>query len=48
MITTWRWDRDDQLPNGCQLGLDWLGQIRAALDQQRRSRSAAAFGRPGL
>lgn len=35
MITTWRWDRDDQLPNGRQLGMEWLSQIRAALDQQR-------------
>ncbi|HSZ40731.1 MAG TPA: aminoglycoside phosphotransferase family protein [Trebonia sp.] len=33
MITTWRWDRDDQLPNGRQLGTQWLGQIRAALDR---------------
>jgi hypothetical protein len=31
MITTWRWDRDDQLPDGRQLGAEWLGQIRAAL-----------------
>jgi hypothetical protein len=28
MITTWRWDRDDQLPNGRQLGKEWLSQIR--------------------
>jgi hypothetical protein len=35
MITTWRWDRDDQLPNGRQLGTEWLSQLRAALDQQR-------------
>ena len=33
MITTWRWDRDDQLPNGRQLGTQWLSQIRAALDR---------------
>ncbi len=33
MIATWRWDRDDQLPNGRQLGAEWLGQIRAALDR---------------
>jgi Phosphotransferase enzyme family len=33
MITTWRWDRDDQLPNGRQLGGEWLSQIRAALDR---------------
>jgi thiamine kinase-like enzyme len=31
MITTWRWDRSDQLPNGRQLGTEWLSQIRAAL-----------------
>jgi Ser/Thr protein kinase RdoA (MazF antagonist) len=33
MITTWRWDRGDQLPNGRQLGTKWLSQIRAALDR---------------
>ena len=31
MIATWRWDRGDQLPNGRQLGTEWLSQIRAAL-----------------
>jgi Ser/Thr protein kinase RdoA (MazF antagonist) len=31
MITTWRWDRGDQLPNGRQLGTGWLTQIRAAV-----------------
>ena len=31
MITAWRWDRDDHLPNGRQLGTEWLGEIRAAL-----------------
>jgi thiamine kinase-like enzyme len=30
MIATWRWDRGDQLPNGRQLGSEWLSQIRAA------------------
>jgi len=30
MITTWRWDAGDQLPNGRQLGTEWLSQIRAA------------------
>ncbi|MGI5426643.1 phosphotransferase enzyme family protein [Streptomyces sp. CA-179760] len=34
VITAWRWDRDDQLPNGRRLGVDWLGQMRAALDQE--------------
>ncbi len=33
MVQTWRWDRDDQLPNGRQLGTEWLGQMRAALDR---------------
>jgi thiamine kinase-like enzyme len=33
MITAWRWDRGDQLPNGRQLGTEWLGQIRARLDR---------------
>ena len=32
MIATWRWERGDQLPNGRQLGAEWLSQIRAALD----------------
>src|SRR3984885_7298239 len=34
MITAWRWDRGDQLPNGRQLGTEWLSQIRAALDRK--------------
>ena len=33
MITTWRWDRDDQLPNGRQLGIEGLSQMRRALDR---------------
>jgi fructosamine-3-kinase len=35
MITTWRWDRRDQLPDGRRLGAEWLGQLRAALGQDR-------------
>lgn len=34
MITTWRWDRGDQLPDGRRLGTEWLSQIRAALDHK--------------
>ena len=30
VITTWRWDRGDQLPDGRRLGTAWLDQIRAA------------------
>ncbi len=33
MIATWRWDRDDQFPNGRQLGTERLSQIRGALDR---------------
>jgi hypothetical protein len=33
MIAAWRWDRDDQFPNGRQSGLEKLSQIRAALDR---------------
>ncbi len=32
MIATWRWDRDDQFPNGRQWGAEYLSRIRAALD----------------
>jgi Phosphotransferase enzyme family len=34
MITTWRWDLGDQLPNGRQLGTEWLSQIRAAVERK--------------
>ncbi len=33
MITMWRWDRDDELPNGRRLALDWLGEMRSALER---------------
>lgn len=32
MITTWRWQRDDQLPNGRYWRIEGLNQIRAALN----------------
>jgi aminoglycoside phosphotransferase (APT) family kinase protein len=35
MITTWRWDLGDQLPNGRQLGTEGLSQIRAAQGRKR-------------
>jgi hypothetical protein len=35
MITTWRWDQGDQLPNGRELGTEWLGQIRVALQRKQ-------------
>ncbi|MFI6164244.1 phosphotransferase family protein [Micromonospora haikouensis] len=36
MITAWRWDRDDQFPDGRRLGTEWLNELRrtaAALDE---------------
>ena len=30
MVTTWRWDRDDQFPDGHRIGTEWLGQLRKA------------------
>lgn len=33
MITTWRWDRGDQFPDGRRLATEWLGQLRRALDE---------------
>jgi uncharacterized protein (DUF2384 family) len=30
MITMWRWDRDDQFPDGRRLGIEWLSEIRKA------------------
>lgn len=36
MIATWRWDRDDQLPNGRRLGIEWLSQMRRVLDRDGR------------
>lgn len=37
MITMWRWDRDDQFPNGRQLGLTWLNELRAAVHSNKFS-----------
>jgi Ser/Thr protein kinase RdoA (MazF antagonist) len=33
MVASWRWDRNDQYPNGRRMGTELLGQIRAALDR---------------
>lgn len=33
LIATWRWESEDRLPNGRQLGIEWLSQLRAALDR---------------
>ena len=44
MVASWRWDRDDQLPNGSRMGTELLSQIRAALE---RHGSGAPPGLPG-
>ena len=33
MVTAWRWDRDDQLPEGRYWGIEGLNQVRVALDR---------------
>jgi aminoglycoside phosphotransferase (APT) family kinase protein len=33
MITVWRWDRDDQFPDGHRLGVEWLTELRKAAAQ---------------
>jgi hypothetical protein len=33
MVITWRWNRDDQLPNRRQLAAEWLRQMRTDLDR---------------
>jgi Ser/Thr protein kinase RdoA (MazF antagonist) len=33
MIAAWRWDRDDQFPNGRRMGTELISQVRAALDR---------------
>ncbi len=32
MITTWRWDKADDFPNGRHLATEWLTRLRTALD----------------
>lgn len=33
MVTAWRWDREDQFPNGRNWRIEGLNQLRAALDR---------------
>jgi aminoglycoside phosphotransferase (APT) family kinase protein len=32
MITTWRWDKADEFPNGRHFAVEWLADLRTALD----------------
>lgn len=36
LATTWRWDSEDSLPDGRQLGVDWLRDVRTAMADRRR------------
>ena len=31
MVASWRWDKDDQFPNGRQMGIDLLSELRASV-----------------
>jgi hypothetical protein len=33
LVAAWRWDRRDQFPNGREMGISLLGEIRTALDR---------------
>jgi len=33
LVAAWRWDRDDRFPNGHQMGIEMLSQLRATLDR---------------
>jgi thiamine kinase-like enzyme len=49
LITTWRWDRNDQLPNGRQLGTEWLNPDPSSnpwMRHQPHSVSAARCRQP--
>ena len=35
MVTAWRWDREDQLPDGRSWGIEGLKQVRVAVDRYR-------------
>ena len=35
MISTWRWDRDDEFPDGRQVGIERTNQLRARLQRER-------------
>ena len=37
MVTTWRWDRDDRLPDGRHLAYEWFDQMEDALRRGGRA-----------
>lgn len=46
MITAWRWDRDDEFPDGLRLGREWLDQIRRALEHPDDPDGVSSAGAP--
>jgi hypothetical protein len=42
LFTTWRWRRDDQLPNGHYWRMEGLNRVRAALDRHGPDRAGPA------
>lgn len=38
MVAAWRWDRDDQFPNGRQYGITLLNELRTALERYGQDR----------
>ncbi|MCA2216034.1 aminoglycoside phosphotransferase family protein [Jidongwangia harbinensis] len=41
MITAWRWDRDDQFPDGRRLGIEWLSELRKATAPSGQARASS-------
>ncbi|MEU1879714.1 aminoglycoside phosphotransferase family protein [Streptosporangium sp. NPDC020072] len=37
LAVSWRWDRDDQLPDGRRRGREWLAQMQADLDRREHA-----------
>ncbi|WP_346021081.1 phosphotransferase [Streptosporangium sandarakinum] len=37
LAVSWRWDRDDQLPDGRRRGRQWLAQMQAGLDRREHA-----------
>ena len=42
MVAAWRWDRDDQFPNGRRAAIELLSEMRTALQRYGRDRSGAS------
>ncbi|ATO13128.1 aminoglycoside phosphotransferase [Micromonospora sp. WMMA2032] len=45
MVTAWRWDRDDQFPDGRRLGIEWLSRLREAVADPDVFDESATTGR---